>query len=132
MKIIDLLNAQPVMQNLSERKMPAKLAYAIAKNIRLIISELEDYEKTRVKLLSDNWELNEKTSKYNIPDDDQEKWKKMHDELVQTESGYQPFKIDLALTEQVVWSPAELLSLWFIFQGDGASDLAPTSSKVVE
>src|SRR5512135_3872580 len=125
MKIIDLLNAQPVLQNLVERKMPAKLAYGIAKNFRLIVSELEDYDKTRVKLLSENWKMEKKTNKYDIPDADQEKWKKMHDDLIQTESGYQPYTIDLALTEQVDWSPAELLSLWFIFQGDGSSDLAP-------
>jgi hypothetical protein len=128
MKIIDLINAQPVMQSLIERKMPAKLAYAIAKNVRLITSELEDYDKTRIKLLSDNWKFNEKTNKYDIPDADQPKWKKMHDDLVQMECGYQPYKIDLALTEQVEWSPAELLSLWFIFQGDGSSDLAPKNS----
>ena len=132
MKIIDLINSQPVMQSLIERKMTAKLAYAIAKNFRLITSELEDYDKTRLKLLSDHWELNEKTNSYDVPDEDKEKWKKMHDDLLQTECGYQPYKIDLVLTEQMDWSPAELLSLWFIFQGDGSSDLAPVSSKKIK
>jgi hypothetical protein len=132
MKIIDLLNAQPVIQALIERKMPAKLAYAIAKNFRLITSELEDYDKTRLKLLSDNWTLNEETGKYDIPDSEAGKWKTLHDDLIQTECGYQPYKIDLSLTEQLDWSPAELLSLWFIFQGDGSSDLAPVNGKKVE
>jgi len=125
MKIVDLLTAQPVLQNLAERKMPARLAYAIAKNFRLIAPELEDYDKTRTKLLSNNWKLNEKTNKFDIPDEDMPKWKLMHDELLQTESGYQPYKIDLAFAEQVEWSPAELLSLWFIFEGEGSADLAP-------
>ncbi len=128
MKVLDLLNAQPILENLVRRQMPAKLAYAIAKNFRLIACELEDYDKTRMKLLSDNWILDEKTNKFDIPDEDQAKWKKMHDELLQTESGYQPYKIDLAYAErldQVEWSPAELLSLWFIFEGDGSADLAP-------
>jgi hypothetical protein len=87
--------------------------------------ELEDYEKTRIKLLSDNWETDEKTNKFDIPDEDLSKWKVMRDELLQTESGYQPYKIDLALAEQIEWTPAELLILWFIFDGDGALDLAP-------
>jgi len=125
MKLIDLLNAQPLLENLVGRKMPARLAYAIAKNFRLIACELEDYEKARVKLLSDNWKLNEKTNKFDIPDEDQVKWKKMHDELLQTESGYQPYKIDLSYAEQIEWTPAELLSLWFIFEGDRSADLAP-------
>lgn len=132
MKIVDLLNAQPVMQSLLERKMPAKLAYAIAKNFRLISTELDDYNKTRLKLLSDNWQLDSGTDKYDIPDEELSKWKEMHDALLQTECGYQPYKIDLALTEQMDWSPAELLVLWFIFQGDGSSDLAPPNGKVVE
>jgi len=125
MKVIDLLTAQPVLQNLVGRKMPARLAYAIAKNFRLIAHELEDYDKTRIKLLSDNWKLDERTTNFDIPDKDQAKWKSMHDELLQTESGYQPYKIDLAFAEQVEWTPAELLSLWFIFDGDGSVDLAP-------
>jgi hypothetical protein len=125
MKLVDLLTAQPVLQKLTERKMPAKLAYAIAKNFRLIAPELEDYDKARIKLLSDNWKLDEKTNKFDISDEDQAKWKSMHDELLQTESGYQPYKIDLAFAEQIEWAPSELLSLWFIFEGDGSVDLAP-------
>jgi hypothetical protein len=129
MKIIDLINAQSVMQSLIERKMPANLAYGIAKNFRLIASELEDYDKTRIKLLSDNWKIDEKTNRYDIPDNEQVNWKRMHDNLIQTECEYQPYKIDLTLTEQVDWSPSELLSLWFIFKGDGSSDLAPANRK---
>lgn len=128
MKLIDLLDAQTALQNIMGRKMPAKLAFMIAKNFRLIACEIEDYDKTRTKLLSDNWPLNEKTNKFDIPDKDQSKWKKMHDELLQTESGYQPYKINLSYTEQVEWAPGELLSLWFIFEGDGSVDLAPKSN----
>lgn len=129
MKIIDLLNAQPIMQELIVRKMPAKLAYALAKNFRLINVELEDYNKTRLKLLSENWVLDQKTNKYDIPDSDQEKWSKMHDELTNSECDYKPYKIDISLTENVNWSPAELMNLWFIFEGEGASDLAPQNDK---
>jgi hypothetical protein len=128
MKIIDLLNAQPAMQQLTSKHMSAKLAYAIAKNSRLINAELEDYNKTRLKLLSDNWVLNPETSKYDIPDEDQAKWKAMHDELIDSECDYVPFKINMALIETFDWSPGELMTLWFIFEGDGASDLAPQNS----
>ncbi len=125
MKILDLLNAQPVIQEVMNRQMPYKLSYALAKNFRLISADLEDYNKTRLKMLSEHWVLDPKTNKYNIPDEDQSKWSKMHEELVNTESGYIPYKIDLALTQNLNWSPGELLTLWFIFEGEGASDLAP-------
>lgn len=127
-KLIDLLTAKPILEKLMERKLPAKLAYALAKNFRLIAREIEDYDKARIKLLSDNWKLNAQTDKFDIPDEDQSKWKEIHTELLQTESEYQPYKIDLGYAEQVEWTPAELLSLWFIFEGDGSADLAPKSS----
>jgi len=127
MKIIDLLNSQPILQDLVNQRMPAKIAYCVAKNFRLISVELEDYNKTRLKLLSENWTLDPVTNKYDIPDNEQEKWKTIHNELLDSECDYKPFKIDISLIEKLDWSPVELLSLWFIFEGDGASDLAPLS-----
>lgn len=126
MKLIDLLNAQSVLQEVTERKMPSKLAFCIAKNFRLITQELEDYNKTRLKLLSENWKLNEETNKYDIPDKDQPKWKQMHDDLLNSESDYVPYKVSMELANSVEWSPGELLYLWFIFEGEGASELAPS------
>lgn len=129
MKVVDLLTAQPVMQEVMDRKMPAKLAYGLAKNFRLINIELEDYNKARLKILNDNWTLDEANNKFQIPEEDQEKWKKLHQELLDTECDYQPYMIDISLTEKIEWSPNELLNLWFIFEGDGASDLVPSISK---
>ena len=124
MKIVDLLNAQPVVQALTDRKMPAKLAYGLAKNFRMITQDLEDYDKARLKLLQDNWELDPETNKYKIPDEDQEKWKALHTELLEAETDYQPFKLDFALTESIEMTPGEFAALWFIFDGDDASPAA--------
>jgi hypothetical protein len=121
MKIVDLLNAQPVVQALTDRKMPAKLAYGLAKNFRMITQDLEDYDKARLKLLQDNWELDPETNKYKIPDEDQEKWKALHTELLEAATDYQPFKLDLALTESIEMTPGEFAALWFIFDGDNPS-----------
>jgi hypothetical protein len=125
MKIVDLLNAQPVVQALTDRKMPAKLAYGLAKNFRMITQDLEDYDKARLKLLQDNWELDPETNKYKIPDEDQEKWKALHAELLEAETDYQPFKLDLALTESIEMTPGEFAALWFIFANDDARPPAP-------
>jgi hypothetical protein len=116
MKIVDLLNAQPVVQQLMDRKMPARLAYALAKNFRMISQELEDYDKARLSLLTAHWALNQKTGKYDIPEEDQEKWRKMHDELIQGETGYQPYKVDFSLCENIELTPGEILALSFIFE----------------
>src|SRR4030066_1446025 len=120
MKIVDLLNAQPVLQALTDRKMPARLAYGLAKNFRMISQDLEDYDKARLKLLQDNWELDPETNKYKIPDEDQEKWRALHTELLAAETDYQPFKLDLALTESIEMTPGAFAALCFIFAGDAA------------
>lgn len=125
MKVIDLLNAQPIMQEVVNRKLPAKLAYGFAKNFRLINSELEDYNKSRIKILSENWKLNKETGKYDIPDEDQEKWRELHDEILNIDCGFEPFKIDMKLIENLEWSPNEILSLWFLFSGEGVEDIQP-------
>ncbi len=129
MKIVNLLNAAPVMQQLMDRKMPARLAYALAKNFRMITQELEDYDKARLSLLVAHWSLDQKTGKYDIPEEDQEKWRKMHEELIQGETEYRPYKIDFALTESIEMTPGEFAALWFIFTGD---DLGPADTIPAE
>src|SRR4030067_2389985 len=114
MKIVDLLNAQPVVQALTDRRMPAKLAYGLAKNFRMISQDLEDYDKARISILQAHWKLDPKTNQYRISDKDQEKWKALHTELIEAEAGYQPFKVDIALTESIEMTPGGLIALWFI------------------
>ena len=121
MKIIDLLNSTPIMQQLIDRKMPGKLAYGLAKNFRMITQDVEDYDKARLRILQDNWVMDPETNKYDIPDQDQDRWKSLHSELLEAESGYQPFKVDIHLTDSIEMTPGELMALWFIF--DGADDL---------
>jgi len=131
MKILDLLNSAPIVQQLMDRKMPAKLAYGLAKNFRMITQDLEDYDKARIKILQDNWVLNPETKKFDIPDEDQEKWRLLHSELLEGESAYQPFIVDLALTESIEMTPGEFSALWFIFDGDdpGPATVVPAGKK---
>lgn len=115
MKIRDLLNAQPVLQKLNDQKMPAKLAYAMAKNFRLVNQELEDYEKARIKILSDNWKIDEKENRYIIPDEDQSKFQKMLNELVDNEVKFSPITIDFELMSGMELAPGEVIAIdWMI------------------
>lgn len=115
MKILDLLEAQPVMQRLVSQKMPAKLAYAIAKNIKLVNDELEIFDSTRVKLLAENWEIDENTQQYKIPDEDKPKWKKMYDELISEEVKLDIYMIDASMLEGLEMTPGEVLAIgWML------------------
>ena len=116
MKIIDLLRAQQSIETIMTRKMPGKLAYAFSKNFRLINLELEYYNEARIKLLSDNWPFDGKTQSYSIPEEDKEKWKQIHDELLNSESSYKPYTLDANLVNDIELTPGELFDLWFLFE----------------
>lgn len=126
MKIVDLINAAQVMQKLMDQKMPAQLAYALAKNARMINHELEIYDQARVSILDSHWEKDPEKNEYKIPAKDQKEWEKLHNELLQSETDYQPFKADFSLTEKIEISPGQLMELWFIFDG---SDLGPIPAR---
>lgn len=115
MKLVELLNAQPTLQRLMTQKMPAKAAYAIAKNVKMITPEFVTYDETRVKLLKENWELDPKTNQYDIPDEDREKWQKMHLELLDEEVKIDPYMIDLTTLDGVELAPNEVMAIeWML------------------
>ena len=116
MKLRELLVAQPALQELNRRKMPVKLAYAMAKNFRLVNQELEDYEKARVKMLQDNWKVNPETNKYEIPPEDDAKATVMFDELLDEQVDLPTvIKVTLTQLEGMELSPGEVEAIsWMI------------------
>ena len=68
MKISEMLNAIFPLNQVIARELPGKLAYAVAKNTRIINKELEIVNETRVKMLeAHGYKPNSKTNKYDIP-----------------------------------------------------------------
>ena len=115
MVIADLLEIRPVLQQLVNQKMPAKLAYALAKNIKQVNAELETFEQTRIKLLADNWPLNEKTQQYDVPEEEKAKWNKMYDELIKAEVKLDPYLVEPDGFDGVELTPGEMMAIsWMI------------------
>jgi hypothetical protein len=119
MKVVDLLNAAPILQRLADQKMPAKMAYALAKNFRLVNQEIEDYDQARVNILKANWKVDPETNQFKVPDKDQLKWKELHDELLLAEADFQPYLIDFTMFESIELTPGEVMALWFLFDNQG-------------
>lgn len=118
MKILDLVNAQPALMRLSERKMPAKLAFGIAKNLRLVKQELDDFDATRTNMLSQNWKPNPETGRYDIPPEDTLKWNGMYKELLETEVDFKPYILPASLLAQIDISPDEVLAIQWMLEGE--------------
>jgi hypothetical protein len=118
MKIREMLGFQPVWNQLMERKMPAKVAYAIAKNMRRIDSELSLYNETRLKLLGENWPKSADGDKFEIPPEDAGRWAGMLNELLDVEVDIDAHMIDFGSLEEIDLSPREVLALEFMVLQD--------------
>lgn len=115
MLIRELIVAQPILQNLSAQKVPAKLAYALGKNFRLVNQELADFETARRKMLGENFELGE-DNKYVIPPEREAEAQKMYNDLLDVETKFEPFKISLELFDGVELSTTEMMAIDFLLE----------------
>ena len=52
-KISDLLNAVDTLQKLSQMKLKARLAFSIAKLIRAADAEVQEFNNTRMKIITE-------------------------------------------------------------------------------
>lgn len=117
-KIREMLGYQATWRELMARKMPAKVAYALAKNVKKIEAELSLYNETRLKLLAENWPKSEDGAKFEIPPEDEEKWAQMLAELVDVEVDLDAHMVDFGAFESVDLSPNEVLALEFMILED--------------
>jgi hypothetical protein len=119
MKLSELIEAQNAMQQLANQKMPAKVAYALAKNIRIMAPEVEIFEETRVKLLKENWSYDEKNNRYDIPPEEMKRWDSMIKEVLAQEVKLEPYLVDRSLLDSIQISPAEYIAIsWMIKDED--------------
>jgi hypothetical protein len=118
MKLIDLINAQPTLARLANERMPAKLAYAIAKNLRMVNQELGDYDKARLALLDVFGKLNPETKQYDIPPEKKDQADAEYAELVQTEVKFSPHQINVETLGDLFVTPGELAVLYWMISDD--------------
>jgi hypothetical protein len=118
MKLFELLNAQPTLVSLSSKKLPAKLAYAVSKNLRLITPELQDFEKARIALLEQYGKLNEETHTYDIPEDKKAQVDAEFNTLVNTDVDLTPFQVDIEAFGVIEITPNEFSSIAWMIRED--------------
>lgn len=117
MKLGQLLNSVEALQRLGQMKMPAKAAYGVARNLRMIDVELELFNEARKQLVERYQCINEETNAIEIKD--QAGLDREYRELVETEIDYQPHTIRLELLDSVELTPSDLAILfWLIEAGD--------------
>ncbi len=109
---------------LTEKKLPIKVSYAIAKNITKIEAELKIYNQERQKLIEkysskdDNGDPLVEDNSIVIADEFKEDWNRDYKELlaIENEIEIHKFHIDELLNSNCNFTPAELMLIDYMIE----------------
>lgn len=111
------------LRGLSDKQLPVKVSYALAKNINKIESELKVYEKERAKLIDKYAEKDEKgqlksdeAGQIMFKDGCREQWDKDIKELLTIENEVDIHKFKLGALEGYSMAAAELMLIDYMIE----------------
>jgi hypothetical protein len=114
----EVLNSIGAFRSLSEQKIPAKVAFQIARLIRELDKENKTFDESRVKALQEYSERDENGEIKTSPEgnvvlrqDKIEEYNNKIQELLDTQIQVNAEKISLSLLENLELSPVEMLNL---------------------
>lgn len=118
-----IVNDSANLRAISEKQLPVKVSYAIAKNMAKIESELKVYNKERAKLI-DKYGEKEKDGKLKldehgsivIKEDSKDKWDKAINELLEIENEIDIHKFNMDLLEGHSIKPSELMTIDYMIE----------------
>lgn len=118
-----IINDSNKLRAISEKQLPIKVSYALAKNIGKIESELKVYNKERNKLL-DQYATKDKKGEFKFDKEGQvifkdgckEKWDKDINELLEIENEIDIHKFNINELEGYSISPGELMVIDYMIQ----------------
>ncbi|WP_238906626.1 hypothetical protein [Clostridium sp. YIM B02506] len=118
-----IINDANKLRAISEKQLPVKVSYALAKNIGKIESELKVYNKERNKLL-DQYATKDEKGEFKFDKEGQvifkdgckEKWDKDINELLEIENEIDIHKFNINELEGYSISPSELMVIDYMIQ----------------
>ena len=118
-----IINDANKLRAISEKQLPIKVSYALAKNIGKIESELKVYNKERNKLL-DQYATKDEKGEFKFDKEGQvifkdgckEKWDKDINELLEIENEIDIHKFNINELEGYSISPSELMVIDYMIQ----------------
>lgn len=117
-KISDLLNSTDTLQKLSQKDFKAKLAWTIARLLKAAEKEIQEFNETRMNLIKKYGEKDENDElitddkgNCKIPEEVLEPFSNELNELINTEVEINANKINIALLEDIDFTPADMAAL---------------------
>ena len=119
-----ILNDAQSLGSISNKELPIKVSYSIAKNISKIESELKVYNTQKQKLIDkysekgeDGKTLIDAENKIKIQDEYLENWNRDIEELLAIENEVDIHTFDISLLEGFSMSPSELMLIDYMIEG---------------
>lgn len=121
----EIVNSVSILGAISQKQLPVRVSYVIAKNIINIQEELKVYNVEREKLIKKYSELDEdgntkiENGSIKLKDDCINNWNKDMEELlnIENEINIQKFKMAEFTGKACDFSPSELLTLDYMIEG---------------
>lgn len=118
-----ILNDTNSLITISQKQLPVKVSYAIAKNIKKLESELKIYNKEREKLINkycikddEGKNVIDEDNNLKIADEHLETWKKEINELTDIEVDIDIHKFNLDSLLDYDMTPAELMIIDYMIE----------------
>ena len=118
-EILDKVN---MLGDISNRKLPVKVSYALAKNISKIESELKHYNNERVKIVDKYCERDEENNlkiengNYVVKEDEIENWNKDMKDLQDIEIEFDVHKFNIELLNGYDMTASEMMCIDFMIE----------------
>ncbi|MBN1050314.1 hypothetical protein [Clostridium botulinum] len=118
----EMQNKVQVLNNISNKQLPVKCSYSIAKNIEIINSELKIFEKEKMKIINEYTEKDENgenkvlNNRFVFIEDKEEECNKKYNELldIEIELNLRKININDLINSNINFTPGELVDLDFM------------------
>ena len=117
-KLNDLINSTETLQKLAKKDFKAKLAWTIAKLLKLVENEIQGFNDTRMNLINkygvkdaEGQLITDDKGNCKIEADSLEQFTNELNELLDTEVELNINKIDMNLLEDIDFTPADMVAL---------------------
>lgn len=118
-----ILNDMQRLREISDKQLPVKVSYAIAKNLNKIESELKTYNNEREKLINKYAEKNsdgtvraDEAGQIIFKEEYKKQWDKDINELLSIENEVDIHKFNISTLEGYSMTPAELMLIDYMIE----------------
>lgn len=116
----EILNKAQILQTITQRQLPVKVSYAIAKNITTINREIKIFENEKSKIIN-SYAIKDESGNPKLEDGQlvfiegkEEECNEKYNELLDIEVDLEIRTFDIGILENINFTPGELVELDFM------------------